>query len=481
MLCANRVSAVRICLLLLSLMLLCATVVPFAASAGLSRAAAGASGAHVAASARTSKRRASGGKLSPRPTSCVVAAHGRNDRKHRKVLKPCIAKKSKAYITGPSGSGSGLPAPPSPRTAVSGSEDPETVETPAEINEAPSAETPEVPSVEGFEPAGPTAPVSTSGGLSIAVKGNHLIDGSGQIVTLHGVNISGTEWQCLYGNAFYGPHSEASIEAIAAWHVNAIRIPLNEDCWLGINGAPTDITTYHEEIRDYVEQLHAHGMYVILDLHWVAPGDALAQQGSEEAFEMADESHAPAFWTSVASYFKEDHAILFDLFNAPHGISWSCWLNGCIAPRGYQTAGMQQLVDTVRETGATQPVMVGALGATELGHAWLENRPSDPAGQLVAAVHVYNQHSTSHFDANIGTVAAQVPVVAGEIGETDCADEDINSFLPWADTHDVSYLAWAWFVGGCASYPALITNYSGTPTSFGIGYREHLLATFPAP
>ncbi len=270
---------------------------------------------------------------------------------------------------------------------------------------------------------------------------------------------------------------------MAAWHINAVRIPLNEDCWLGINGAPTDVAAYREEIWDYVEQLHLHGLYAVLDLHWIAPGVTLSQRGAspEGSYEMADESHAPAFWASVASYFMADHAVLFDLFNAPHNISWSCWLNGCIAPRGYQTAGMQQLVDAVRETGATQPVMVGAMEATELGHAWLEHRPTDLAGQLVAAVHVYNQRSTNHFNSNIGTVATQLPVVAGEIGEMDCADEDIDSFLPWADSHGVSYLAWAWFVGECASYPALITDYNGTPTNFGIGYREHLLATFPAP
>ena len=322
------------------------------------------------------------------------------------------------------------------------------------------------------------------GGLSIAVRGNHLIDASGQVVTLHGVDISGTEWQCLYGQAFYGPSDNASIAAIAAWHVNAVRIPLNEDCWLGVNGVQIRARAYRKAIHRYVKRLAAHGMYAILDLHWSAPGTILSHLGNgfEGYFEMADESHSPAFWASVASYFKDDHTVLFDLFNEPYGISWGCWRNGCIAPRGYQTAGMQQLVDAVREAGATEPVMVGGLeDASELGKAWLENRPTDPAGQLVASVHVYDGGSISHFDTDIGAVAAQFPVVAGEIGEMDCADEGIDSFLPWADAHGVSYLAWAWFVGECASYPSLISSYNGTPTNYGIGYREHLLATFPAP
>jgi endoglucanase len=321
-------------------------------------------------------------------------------------------------------------------------------------------------------------------GLSIFVSANHLVDAQGQLVTLHGVDISGTQWDCLYGHTFYGPHGEASIAAMAAWHINAVRIPLNEDCWLGINGAPRNAWAYHRAIRDYLRRLHAHGMYAILDLHWSAPEAILAHLGNGFAgfFEMADESHSPAFWASVARYFSADHAVLFDLFNEPKNISWTCWLNGCLAPRGYQTAGMQQLIDVIRATGATQPVMIAGLeAAAELGQPWLEHHPSDPADQLVASVHVYDQSNISRFNRNIATVAAQFPVVAGEIGDTNCTDQDLDTFLPWADTHGISYLAWAWFVGDCASYPSLISNYNGTPTNFGIGYREHLLTTFPAP
>jgi endoglucanase len=325
---------------------------------------------------------------------------------------------------------------------------------------------------------------ATTKALSIAVSGNRLVNQNGDTVTLHGVDISGTEWQCLYGEAFYGPSNNASIEAIAAWHVNAVRIPLNEDCWLGINGAPADTTAYQEAIRSYVTRLNSYGIYAILDLHWSAPGGMLSHLGAGFAgyFEMADESHTPAFWESIASYFQTDHAVLFDLFNEPFGISWSCWRNGCEAPRGYATAGMQQLVDAVRSVGATQPVMVGGLEkASELGREWLANRPVDPDGQLVASAHVYDRASISYFESNIGVVASQFPVVVGELGETDCADGDIDAFLPWADAHGISYAAWAWYTSGCATYPSLITNYDGTPSNYGLGYREHLLANFPAP
>ena len=60
---------------------------------------------------------------------------------------------------------------------------------------------------------------------------------------------------------------------------------------------------------------------------------------------MADLDHAPAFWSSVARAFKDDHALVFDLYNEPHDIDWKCWRDGCMLPEGWRTAGMQRLVD----------------------------------------------------------------------------------------------------------------------------------------
>ena len=69
------------------------------------------------------------------------------------------------------------------------------------------------------------------------VSGNLLLGGNGQPVALHGVNRSGTEYACIQGwGMFDGPNSAASVAAMASWHINFVRVLLNEDCWLGING-----------------------------------------------------------------------------------------------------------------------------------------------------------------------------------------------------------------------------------------------------
>ncbi len=341
--------------------------------------------------------------------------------------------------------------------------------------------------------------------LSISVDGNHFINGEGKTVRLLGVDRTSPEYACYYGYAYASggenlaepldPLDEADVEAIAAWKVDAVRIPLNEDCWLGINGLPSEALTmagYRAAIAAYVEELNDHGIYAILDLHWTAPGSEQAN-GQRS---MPDE-HSVAFWESVASEFKENHAVLFDAFNEPHGseafpVSWECWREGgCEVPvepkpaKGgnptYTAVGMQKLVKTIREAGATQPIMLGGLEwANELRH-WLEYGPDDPDHQLVASFHNYEGEvceSEACWNETIAPLAESVPVVTGEFGEEKCPASGFDDrFMNWADAHGVSYLAWAWIVPEnveCAEY-ALISSYAGTPLEpNGVALKAHL-------
>ena len=51
---------------------------------------------------------------------------------------------------------------------------------------------------------------------------------------------------------------------------------------------------------------------------------------------------------------------------------------------------MQSLVNAVRSTGATQPLLIGGLGWAGDLSQWLTYAPTDPNHALVASVHVYN-------------------------------------------------------------------------------------------
>jgi endoglucanase len=327
----------------------------------------------------------------------------------------------------------------------------------------------------------------------LRVRGRSLIDGPGRghVVRLLGVNRSGLEYACIQGWGFFqGPDpdqidSAAMIAAMKSWDIDAVRVPLNEDCWLGLQAPPgRGGAPYRRIVARYVRALNRAGLYVILDLHWAGAGAGAKAVGQTP---MADAAHAPAFWRSVASTFKHDHQLVFDLFNEPYGISWGCWLHGCLVPAGgdlpaYRSAGMQQLVDAVRSTGATQPLMLGGLGYAGDLSGWLSHEPHDPLGQLVASEHNYGGLSpcASACRAAVLSTHRRVPVVFGELGETDCQHSYIDAMMKFADAHGIGYLGGAWDATSdgwsCTGGPSLITRYNGTPTPYGSGLRDHLRA-----
>jgi len=338
----------------------------------------------------------------------------------------------------------------------------------------------------------PTAP--PSGAVSaLHVQGNRILNASGQQVVLRGVNRSGGEYACVQGwGIFEGPTDQASVNGIKSWHANAVRIPLNEQCWLAINGinAAYSGANYRSAVTNFVNLLNQNGLYVILDLHWTAPGTTLATH----QVPMPDLDHSPAFWSSVASTFKGNDAVIFELFNEPWPDSqqdsvaaWTCWRDGGTCPGvSYQVAGMQTMLNAVRATGATNIVALGGVGYSNYLSRWLQYKPSDPLNNLMAAWHAYNFNACNNvacWNGAPASVIAQVPVSVTETGANTCDSTWWNSLLDWLDARQTGYQAWAWntwggadctYSNGYVSLGALITDYAGTATPYGQIYKNHI-------
>jgi endoglucanase len=335
-------------------------------------------------------------------------------------------------------------------------------------------------------------PVSTADAMSVRVSGRRLIDDHGHTIRLLGVNRAGTEYACAQGwSIFDGPSSARSVVAMRTWKIRSVAIPLNEACWLGLRGVPAARggAVYQRAIETYVRTLEAHGIYPILRLSTAAPGSDI-NEGSHGEIMMADADHAPAFWHSVASTFKDDHAVVFDLYDEPHGLpDWGCWLHGCQItsdpmidaanqPVGdYRATGMQQLIDAVRSTGGAQPIMLAGMDYAGDLSGWLAHEPSDPRHQLIASFHIFEYKPktgdcSSACEAAVLNVGRQVPVIIDGFGEYDCNHDYSDTVMGLADQYGFSYLAWTWDTWGCRN--GLIANYDGTPTPFGVGVRDHL-------
>jgi endoglucanase len=331
------------------------------------------------------------------------------------------------------------------------------------------------------------------------VSGNKLVNSHGQQVVLHGVDRSGGEFACVQGIGIWdGPMNQASVAAMKKWNINAVRIPLNEACWNGQTYVQARYrgARYRRAVEAYVRLLNRNGLVAILDLHWTdgaytGPSSACSSAQAVCQKPMPDAAQSIPFWTSVARTFEGNNSVIFDLFNEPYperaiGGSetegWQCWLDGGDACVGisYRVAGMQSLVTAIRSVGAKNVIMLGGLNWANDLTQWLEHEPTDPDHNLTASWHSYSFNTCNTqlcWSGRIAPVIAKVPVVAGEIGEKDCADTYIDALTKWLDGRSTSYLAWSWNAGGpCKSGTSLITSYAGTPTNYGRGYRSRLLS-----
>jgi endoglucanase len=321
--------------------------------------------------------------------------------------------------------------------------------------------------------------------VGLHVSGNQLLNKDNQVIVPVGVGRSGTEYPCIQGwGIFDGPHDDANVTIMTTWQMNAVRISLNETCWLGINGVDPNYsgTKYQQSIINYVNLLNSKNILAIIDLHWNAPGTDKAT--GQKA--MPDLDHSVDLWKSVATTFKANSSVLFELYNEPFTSSWDCWRDGSTAASAapctdvnFAVAGMQTLVDAVRSTGATNPILLGGLRWGNNMTGWLDHMPKDPNNSLIAAFHVYNFNqciTTTCWQNEVLPVANKVPMVMTEIGETDCTHTFVDNLMNWADRYNIGYTAWAWSSYGCG-YPALLTSVSkGIPSAYGQGVMQHFQA-----
>ncbi len=344
-----------------------------------------------------------------------------------------------------------------------------------------------VPPVDGPAPA-------------LRVAGNKIVTADGTPYRLLGVSRSSGEFACVQGKGMWdgGPVDQASVDAMKSWNIHAVRVPLNEECWLGVNGSPGG-ATYQQAVKDYVDLLVKNGINVILDLHWTWGAYANGPEWhckDEHAVcqkPMPDAQYAPQFWAGVATAFKGNNAVVFDLFNEPYPeiasdwnktLGWQCWRDGgTCTGLTYETAGMQDLVDAVRATGATNTLMLGGLEWANDMREWMAHKPVDPLNNIAASWHAYSFNACateSCWDSQIAPLAQQVPVVIGEFGQDNCGFDYMQRLVDWADAHDMGYLAWTWNPWGCSTGAVLIKDWNGTPEpGVGEGFKAHLLSQDP--
>jgi len=338
----------------------------------------------------------------------------------------------------------------------------------------------------------------------LRVSGNKIFNDAGQTVRLLGANYSMAEYNCRdSASTFWFPIDQAMVNTWKNWGFTAIRIPMNENCWLGTNSVVQSSTAYRSDIQAAVNLMTSNGLAVILDLHWNWPGTGYPQ-GEQTCAPDAD--HSPAFWTSVANTFKGNSSVVFDLFNEPCQGDWACWADGGNCGNdswgtiSYTAVGMNQLLAAVRATGATNIVMVGGRSYAHDMTGWLAHKPTDTLNpsQLVAAFHIYGDEcgvgdtclTPSGEFGDFGAIANSYPIIAGEFGGSygggtnanlGCDTSHPTAFMKWLNARGQHYTAWAWngwpYSRGCSDGDFPLTLDGTNPNAFGTILQKGIAGT----
>lgn len=337
---------------------------------------------------------------------------------------------------------------------------------------APGTEEQNDPAIEVAAPAGcsvDTTPPTAPDGYY--VHKNTICAQTGEAHVFRGLARPSLEWSPA------GDHlSERDFRLMASWGANVVRVPLNQAYWL--EDSPQFAAGYADLVDDAVSWAKAAGMDVILDLHWSdagTVGGCTSPSGCQQ--QMADE-RSITFWSELATRYRGDGRVLFELYNEPHDVSWQVWKSGGMTSAGFRAAGMQQLYDAVRAAGADNLVIIGGLD-------WAYDLSGVPSNRIdgyniVYATHPYNtpHRQPAAWDKSWGFLAVTDPVMVTEFGslnDPSCATDYTAAVIEYADAHAAGWAAWAWFPGGC-TFPALIDDWTGTPSVIGAKVKAALLA-----
>ncbi|HVU32940.1 MAG TPA: cellulase family glycosylhydrolase, partial [Opitutaceae bacterium] len=318
------------------------------------------------------------------------------------------------------------------------------------------------------------------------VAGNELETPAGRPVWLQGLCVDSLEWSAA------GERVVQSVEvAIDDWKANVIRLPVDMKAayWFGEGPGQHDGGARYRQIVDsVVNAAAARGAYVAIDLH------------KFRAPQAAD----LAFWKDVATRYRNHPAVIFELFNEPHDITWSVWRDGGdvtdhVKPKQgvvventeklttFHAVGMQQLVDTIRATGAKNLIIAGGIDwSFDLSGIMNGFALQDRGGNgIMYSAHVYPWKKD--WQDKFLVTAAKYPLFVGEVGAIR-AWSDFPFIGPaeqypldgWAEDMigliQKYQLNWTGFSFNPHCGPKVISDWNYTPTPYWGVYVKEALA-----
>jgi endoglucanase len=302
----------------------------------------------------------------------------------------------------------------------------------------------------------PTPLVNVPGLLH--VQGNQLIDGSGHPVLLRGAHITSVfnyivAWN--HGAYPFGSLNPGVFSAMRSWGMNVLRIPLS--FWI----YQLSPSSFLSKLDTVIQEANSAGLYVVIDNHDDDQAGSPYGKGAD-----VPKPETIAFWQAIASHYKYNPMILFDIINEPKQTDWNTWLHGGGTVTGAtgKTApvvGMQDVVNAIRAVGAPQIIIAESSTLVDGFSGIGNNLIQDP--NIVYSIHEYfdyakdnHNRTPSGWNAAFGNLSATHPVFIGEWAvlpnaqyptfcnglTTQQAEQLTLSFLQYMQQHQVNWTAW---------------------------------------
>jgi endoglucanase len=319
---------------------------------------------------------------------------------------------------------------------------------------------------------------------ALATAGNRIVRAdTGAAVVLRGLNRSGLEYSEPSEAGFLaaaGFTREEVREIVLGWNANVIRVPFNQDWALHGRGGHS-AEEYRAALDQVIEWAAAFGAYTILDLQWLDADTVYGHtSGRENHVAPLPDALSVSLWSEFAARYREEPAVLFDLFNEPHDPVDDDWRplhvigpDGSVVEADPDCVGPEEWVPwaerLVREIRAIHPgvliLVAGVDWAFDLRGVEID------APNIVYSAHIYANRARRHWRKALGR-ADRVPVFVGEWGGRDCDLEFGRRLAQVLRSSACGWAAWSW-----ADFPKLVAPPNFQPTLFGALVRNELRAT----
>lgn len=318
----------------------------------------------------------------------------------------------------------------------------------------------------------------------LSVKGNVVVDESGNIFTLRGMNIADPA-KLAYNNTW----NKGLFEEAKRWGANTIRFPVHPLSWR-LKGKEW----YLDRLDEAVKWSNDLGLYLIVDWHSIGNLHAEMFQHPMYVTSLVETSN---FWKDIAFRYKNVPTIaVYEVFNEPTydyigngvnslgGVTWVEWRNI-----------LESLIDIIYAYDENIIPLVA-------GFNWaygLEQAAADPIRRegIAYAVHPYPQKGRSNKDANVsiaefktqwqkqwGFAVQKYPLMATELGFV--KEDGLGAHVPvihngntygpaiieFMKERNVSWTAWVFDPDWA---PTMIKDWDYTPTEQGIFFKNALL------